>query len=74
MLEGIPVPTLHWNIWEPNPNRDCRPDIHGRIEVRGPFIEVGTLRAHEIGLIPEYQVFVLLSVEIKQEVASSQEI
>ena len=40
MLEGIPVPTVHRKVGEPNPDQNCRWDIHGRIKVRGPFIEI----------------------------------
>ena len=65
---------MHWNIREPNPNKDSRWDIHGRIEVRGPFVEVEALRSHEIGPIPENQVFVLLCVELEQEEASAHKI
>jgi hypothetical protein len=74
VLEGIPVPAVHRKIREPNPDRNCRWDIHGRIKVRGLFIEIETLRSHEIGPIPEDQVFVLLCIEIEQEVASTQKI
>lgn len=65
---------MHWKIREPNPDRDCNWDIHGRIEVRGPFVEVEALRSHEIGSIPEDQVFFLLCVELEQEEASTQKI
>lgn len=74
MLEGLLVPTMHWKIRKPHSDRDHRWDIHGRIKVRSPFFEVETLRSHEIGPIPEDQVFFLLCVELEQEEASTQKI
>jgi hypothetical protein len=65
VFEGISVPAVHRKIREPNPDRKCRWDIHSRVEVRGPFIEVEVLRSHEIRPIPEDQVFVLLCVELE---------
>lgn len=65
MLEGLPVPAMHREIREPNLDRDRRWDIHGRVEVRGPFLKLKTLRPHEIWPIHGDQVFVLLCVELK---------
>ena len=65
---------MHWHIGEPNPDRDCRWDIHSRIEIGGPFVKVEALGSHEIGPIPEDQVLILLGVELEQKEASTQKI
>jgi hypothetical protein len=74
VFQGVPVPTVNWQIWETNPYRDSFGNIYCRIKVRGPFVQVETLRAHEIRAILEDQIFVFFGGEFEEEKPSPQKV
>ena len=62
---------MHREVRQLDPDGHCFWDVSFGVEIRCPPVKINTLRPHEVGPIPEDQLFIILGFEVEKEITSS---
>ena len=65
---------MHQQVQKPNPDWNREWKILGGIKIRGPFIQVEPLRAHEIGTISKNDIMVFNWFKHEDEESSTNKV
>ena len=61
---------MDWEVGEPYPHWNFLRHIYFCVEVRGPPVEIQSLRTHEVRVVSEDQVSIVFGYKFKNEEAS----